>query len=185
MSDTEKIFCIGFHKTGTTSVREALILLGYKYCFWRKLDWNPEPGDVPEALLRQMSEYEAFADGGCWYPGWFKRIDEEFKNSKFILTVRDEDEWFKSMIRFFGIGRQNMFPEIWNWIYGRDRIQLENKKDFLEAYRKHNNNVMSYFANSNNLLVINLADGNDNWIKICNFLKRNVPELRFPHANKS
>ena len=26
----QKVFCIGFHKTGTTSMRDALNILGYK-----------------------------------------------------------------------------------------------------------------------------------------------------------
>ncbi|MBU1849693.1 MAG: hypothetical protein KKH40_03100, partial [Nanoarchaeota archaeon] len=53
-----------------------------------------------------------------------------------------------------------------------------------EEYYQHHEDVLSYFKNRpQDLLVINVCAG-DGWEKLCSFLKLPVPNKLFPHVNK-
>lgn len=58
----EKIFCIGFHKTGTTSLALALSQLGYRVTGANGV-WNPNiRNEVYELAFRLVEEFDAFRD---------------------------------------------------------------------------------------------------------------------------
>ena len=52
------------------------------------------------------------------------------------------------------------------------------------VYKKRNDEVIRYFRNKNNLLILDLEKG-DGWNKLCPFLNLNVLKTKFPHANKN
>ena len=86
--DLPKVFCIGFHKTGTTSLKMALKILGYRVTGPNgRHDKNI--GRNVEALARRIvPKFDAFQDNP--WPIIYRFLDKEYPGSKFILTVRPE-----------------------------------------------------------------------------------------------
>jgi hypothetical protein len=173
-----KVFCIGFHKTGTTSLGEALELLGYRVT---GPDGTRDPDIAENVHLLAESlvvEYDAFQDNP--WPILYREMDEKCPGSKFILTERDPDAWIQSQVRQFGTKETPMRK----WIYGVGCPE-GNEEIFLERYKRHNREVREYFGGRpDDLLVMDLAAG-DGWEKLCPFLGKDVPEAPFPHANKA
>lgn len=178
MSYTPKVFCIGFHKTGTTSMEKALKLLGYRVTGgnWVR---DPEVARVAlERALETVPRYDAFQDNP--WPMLYREMDQAFPGSKFILTVRDPKKWLASVAGNFGTDVTPMRE----WIYGEGRgCPKGNETAYIERFERHNREVMDYFGNrKQDLLVMNLTEG-DGWEKLCPFLGREQPALPFPRAN--
>ncbi len=101
--DFNKIFCIGYNKTGTTTLELVLRALGY-----RLPDQREQEMRIVKQLylgnfqpLREFCEqYDAFQDMPFSQGVAYAQADCLFPGSKFILTVRDPQEWFDSLVRF-------------------------------------------------------------------------------------
>lgn len=187
-----KIFGIGLNKTGTNSLNKALKILGvnsvhypHDYTTYKEireanynlsvLKFNDAITDLPSAI-------------------YYKEYDETFKNSKFILTVRDKEKWIKSVKNQWEKNK-NLFNEDLPPVNGDyKKIALFfvtalykchsfNEKVFLNTYETHNENVKKHFENKANLLVIDICNG-DGWEKLCPFLNIKPPkETPFPQEN--
>lgn len=173
-----KVFCIGFHKTGTTSLAIALKILGYKVTGPNGVhDYDIEKNVLPMAY-RLVEQFDAFQDNP--WPIIYKELDKKYPDSKFILLLRDEDSWIESQVKHFG---QKETP-MRKWLYGVG-CPKGNEDIYLKRFREHNKNVIQYFQDRpQDLLVMNLAQG-DGWEKLCPFLETDVPDTTFPHANKA
>ena len=100
-----KIFVIGFNKTGTTSVHSALlefdIYVGDQQQGEMTLN-DIIKGDYTN-LFAYCDQAEAFQDVPFSCPNVYKALDKKYPNSKFILTVREnESQWFNSIVKFHG-----------------------------------------------------------------------------------
>ena len=97
-----KVFCIGFQKTGTKTLHKALETLVYKVCGCRHVLIDPLKRDDWQPVLEMVEENDAFEDNP--WPLLYKRLDQEFPNSRFILTIRDNDKWLRSVVNYFETG---------------------------------------------------------------------------------
>lgn len=176
--DVNKVFCIGFHKTGTTSMGKALEALGYAVT-------GPNGTRDPEIARRVytmaerlLTQYDAFQDNP--WPILYKWCHERHPDAKFILTLRDPERWYESQCKHFA-GNTTPMRE---WIYGPGcGAPLNNKERYQERFNAHNAEVIEYFKGKDNLLVVDITQG-DGWDQICPFLGKPVPnDLPFPHAN--
>lgn len=169
----QKVFCIGLGKTGTTSVKEALRILGYR-------------------IIRLPLNWEGITDFDAALPGvsaaMFKELDAAFPNSKFILTVRDVEGWLKSierdMSRKKGVKRdkQKERKKILTLKYGTSEFDAHT---FRKAFHEHEAKVSDYFKNRpEDLLVLNVTKS-EGWEPLCTFLNEPVPSLSFPYVNKA
>lgn len=182
-----KVFCVGFHKTGTTSIGKAMELIGLKNIHGAGLI-RSAVGDrrMMEMLFREDYElffklaesYDSFNDNP-WFK-IYKTLDQHFPNSKFILTLREEKEWYESAVRYFGKSSSAMRL----WLYGKGNPH-ENRERFVNVYRKHNLEVQDYFTHRpSDLLVLPLNELNK-MNKITSFLGLPENGIVFPHYNKS
>lgn len=178
MKTRQRVFAIGWQKTGTTTIGHALIALGYKVIgcrldlAWSLLEDNREPA------LALMECFDACQD--VPWAALFRDLDARFPGSKFILTSRDEMSWLDSARRHF---KSSDIP-LHRWLYGEGRL-VGNENLYLEKYRQHNEAVRSYFADREaDLLQLKLEDGLD-WQPLCSFLGVDAPDRSFPHENKS
>src|SRR5690554_2768849 len=97
-----KIFCIGRNKTGTTSLEAALNELGYKMGDqssgealledYKNRNWKP--------IVDFCKTAEAFQDVPFSWPYTWLILHFHFPEAKFILTIRDEEQWYNSLVRF-------------------------------------------------------------------------------------
>lgn len=178
-----KIFCIGFQKTGTSSLRDALQQIGYSVTgvFGR---------DVPLAELRRTyvergldiaTRYDAVED--MPWPLMYRELDAAFPGSKFILTMRETDRWYRSIAGHFG---DNPY-HIQQLTYGDDApAPVGHEARYREVYDRHNAEVRAYFADRPADFLELWLERGDGWDKLGPFLGRDdVPEGQFVHTNSS
>jgi len=172
----KKIFAIGFPKTGTTSLNRALTTLGYKVKSHFGLDDPNISRNVYEMAFRFVEEHDAFEDAPWCFI--YKELDEKYPGSKFILTLRSTEKWIKSQVDHFTQTRPMR-----EWIYGAG-CPKGNEDIYIARYERHNQEVLEYFKDRpDDLLVLRLTEG-DGWEKLCQFLHKDVPDIEFPHENK-
>lgn len=203
----QKIFCIGFNKTGTTSIEKVL------------KDFNYNLGNQPAAELlfpdwldrnfklikRYCKSAEAFQDIPFSLPYTYILLDQYFPNAKFILTVRDSSEqWYNSIVKFhsklwaFGDEAPNAVElrnapyrykgfayDYIKEVYNTDDTDMYNKEKLIKAYENHMSTVIDYFKNKpSKLLIINTSNKND-YFKLCAFLNKKPIHDNFPWENKT
>lgn len=175
--DRPRVFCIGWHKTGTSTLGLALIELGYSVLGCRLDMVHPLRRRDIDAVLDCAGQFDALQD--VPWAALYRELDERYPGSRFILTKRDEDSWLKSAHRHFS----NTEIPLHEWLYGEGRL-IGNEKRYIERYRRHHRDVEGYFQDRpDDLLVMNLTRG-DGWDTLCRFLGHEVPAKPFPHANK-
>lgn len=181
-----RIFGIGLHKTGTTSLNTALRILGYESAHWRSAHWA-------KAIWREMNNTgksptmeKSYALTDLPFPLMYDRLDKAYPGSKFILTVRDEEQWIGSVERHWN-PEFNKFRDQWDSdpftniiherLYGRTTFDREV---FLNRYRVHNHLVRDYFkGRPKDLLEMDISKG-AGWPDLCRFLNVSVPEVDYP-----
>jgi hypothetical protein len=180
-----RIFGIGMHKTGTTSLAAAFGILGFNAAhwgtaLWARRVWEQVKGYGPAA---EVDAHYAFSD--LPFTLLFRELDKAYPGSKFILTVRPEDEWLKSVEKHWDPA---INPHRKDWeiapfthrlhhlVYGRKTFDADI---FLRRYRAHNREVSEYFKDRpGDLLTYRIGDG---WPNLCNFLGRKIPSVAYPH----
>jgi hypothetical protein len=200
----EKIFGLGFSKTGTTSLEIALEKLGYRVC---RGHWQNSHTfyllalfihrDYDE-LFKIVDYWDAFADGPWGGTDLYEELYRRLPQSKFILTVRDEESWYRSFEKLLTMFDMNLETALdsyhANGMYGsayyfKHIFNIEtlagNRDKIINRYREHNEGVLEFFSkNEADFMVFNMAQG-DGWEKLCSFLNLKLPHDEFPHANKS
>jgi hypothetical protein len=178
--EDRKIFGTGCHRTGTTSLNNALNILGFS-----SLHGAFELFDDPRHALLQ--EYDAFTDNPI--PLLYKELDLSFPGSKFIHTIRPLEDWLKSVKWLFTVG-----PIKYRWdsepvvgrihlaFYGIDYFEPDV---FGKRYLRHNAEVIEHFASRpTDLLMLDLGR-DDCWSRLCAFLDKDIPTAPFPFCNRA
>jgi Sulfotransferase domain len=171
-----KVFGIGFHKTGTTSLADALRHLGYRVTGPNEVD-NPNIAqEVYEIAFDLANRFDAFQDNP--WPILYRELDEKFPGSKFILTLRPTNDWIRSMVNHFNEDETPMRK----WIYGVG-CPKGNEHVYIARYERHNREVTDYFKDRpEQFLVLNIPVG-EGWGKLCPFLGEPIPAIPFPCSN--
>jgi hypothetical protein len=184
-----RVFGIGLSKTATTSLCAAFRTLGYEAWHWNS-------AHTAKAIWREMSEgnrsptlerYEMLCD--LPIPVLYKKLDEVYPGSKFVLTIRNEKKWLDSIKRHFDY-RCNKWRAGWDLdpfthrihqiIYGQTHF---DETVFLDRYRAHNAEVQEYFKHRTESLLVLHIDKGHGWAKLCSFLGKPTPGAPFPHEN--
>jgi hypothetical protein len=177
-----KVFCIGFQKTGTTSLYAALSMLGYRTASVIGRDWSAErlAAEGAQLCVDTARDYDAVQD--MPWPIFFRELDAAFPGSKFILTMRNPERWFSSIEEHFGENAGEMQA----FIYGRDAAApAGNRARYIDVYMEHAAAVRRHFARRpRDLLIMDLEAG-DAWQELCGFLGETAPDTPFPVKNRS
>ena len=186
----------GFGRSGTTSLRAALQLLGYDPCyhmqsamthpshlkFWIRAQAG-EPVDFP----RFFRHYRAVVDWpACeFYPA----LVAAFPEAKVLLNVRDPEAWYDSARETLWVIDQVLpwwFPKAMRQMHedviwqGRFRGEFLDRAKAIAAYNAHLQEVRRRVP-AERLLEFNVREG---WGPLCAFLGRPVPaQVPFPHLN--
>lgn len=184
MADGQKIFGIGFQKTGTASLARALELLGYRVAHGIVINGPKGIAIAPPITnekvlpfaLARMKDVDAACDNP--WPLLFREMDAAFPNAKFILTTRETHDWINSARRHFA----DRDSDALRWIYGVSHIK-GHEAHCMRVYDRHNMSVRQYFAHRpNDLLQLDFGTG-EGWQRLCSFLGKPIPDVPFPHAN--
>ena len=181
-----KIFCIGYNKSGTTSVYESIIDLGFRG-HSNTMVWGE--GVMPHIAsgnfnklydwLELFKDITVFKDVPLSIPNVWKEIYKKYPNAKYVLSERDSSEqWYNSIFNFhrlvFSLSNTPSWGEVSKikHTYSTDIIiegdQRKGKKGgFLYDYMKytyHNSNVVSSLPYDKDKLI-HSYDSHNNEIK--------------------
>lgn len=203
----EKVFCIGRNKTGTTSLKAAFEALGYPVGNQRKAEILTGTHYF-EGSFQPIVDYcksaQVFQDVPFSYPETYKHLDKAYPGSKFILTVRDDaEQWYRSITRFHAknFGKDGRIPTaedlkaaqyirpgfMYNVVrvHGTTDDDPYNKETMIAHYERYNREVIEYFKDRpNDLLVINVAEKGA-YQKFVAFLGVESPYDDFPWENRT
>lgn len=172
----QKVFGIGFHKTGTSTLGSALKALDYTVKGTFGLDDDAIGDTAADRAIEIAGRFDAVQDNP--WPLVFRELDAAYPGSKFILTVRDTDKWWVSLERHFGGSTTAMRT----WIYGVGD-PTGHEQIYKERYEAHNTEVLEYFRDRpSDLLVVDVTAGGG-WDNLCAFLGADTPDIPFPHRN--
>lgn len=173
MAPAGKIFGIGLSRTGTTSLNTALIQLGYSAIHFPThfdaVERHDAATDTPVALN-------------------YRSLDQRYPTSRFILTVRSEEEWLESCEKFW---RKNdhdfttnpLFAELHTRLYGGVAF---DRQRFAGTYARHCERAVAHFAKRpDDFLRLDIFGEKNPWQSLCAFLEKPVPDCDFPHQNRS
>lgn len=98
---------------------------------------------------------------------YYKQLDKEYPNSKFILNIRDVDSWILSRLRHITKNLGGMLERDMKFY----KCDMDNSiKRWRLLHSEHTTDVISYFKNRpNDLLIYNIFK--DNPQKIVDFFK--------------
>ncbi len=182
----QKIFGIGYPKTGTTTLGYCFEKLGYRHqSYDMALSVQLSRGDRA-AVVTAAQHYDTFEDWP-WFLA-YEDLDKAFPDAKFVLTKRKNSAAYISSLHKHR-QREGAFspdfkePHWWQDILGYPP-DYWNPDLFQAQYEAHNESVLNYFANQPHKLLIVCWEKGDGWNELCTFLNKAVPEEPFPHLNK-
>ncbi|CAK8679951.1 unnamed protein product [Clavelina lepadiformis] len=202
-----KVIVAGYSKTGTKSMVVALNQLGYNvYDFfdhfwyhgdkWEKLLSNR--GGSIEDFKEMYQSVDAVTD--CPPNIFWEEILQAFPDAKVILTTRDEEQWYKSLLKqmqaflnnyIYGFmqivsptGRKyftffrNVVRSLWgsDMRHPRDSCAVDNQMMIRKAFRQHGK-YCEQNCPPGKLLVYDVRQG---WAPLCKFLGKEIPDKPFP-----
>lgn len=179
-----KVFGIGLSRTGTTSLAEALNILGIDAAHWT----NP-------LTMQILSGIDFFLFGACTdccVSPEFERLYHLYPNARFIFTRRPIADWVRSFWKhhertswardlneFRTAFGERPFPDA-----AIEFSLYAGNPDIAESYRAFEYRVEKFFADkpASKLLRLDLSNG-QGWPELCGFLGRTVPDVPFPRLN--
>lgn len=205
----QKIFCIGANKTGTTSLYHTFKHLGF--INGGNIDGVPllmEPyyHDNFKPIIEFCKSADVFQDLPFSIPKTYEILEKEFPDAKFILSIRESSEhWYNSLVKFhdkqFFRGkkvtpdlmkkvnyvRPQFLYKFFKQIFKTPDDDLYNKKILIDFYENHNRNIINYFKDKPNKLLIITLSNTEDFNKLLNFL--DITDTRgltkFYHSNKT
>ena len=207
---TVKIIGAGYGRTGTLSLKYALEQLGFDACYHMlEVRNHPEHVERWRAIARGeaanwdnlFAGYQATVDWpSCNY--WREQL-EHYPQAKVILTERDSDAWYKSVMNTIypssigaleaakakaapgeainpkiEAGYRMAMELIWDGVFDGRMDDAAHVKAVFEA---HNANVKASVP-ADQLLVYRPGDG---WEPLCRFLGVPVPPTDYPKVNST
>lgn len=184
---TRKVFCIGFHKTGTTSMGTLLRHLGYKTLGNFRTRDRAFVADLAAGRLDDLffvaDRAHAFEDNP--WPLFFRELDARYPGSRFILTTRDLDRWITSLVKHFGAQADPDSP-MRRLIYGQDAGDPRgHEARYVARHQAHLDAVRAHFAGRPDaLLEVDISEP-DALGRICKFLGHETELTEMPHDNRA
>lgn len=165
-----KIFCIGFNKTGTTSFGLALKKLGYSHSSFNRVIWRDyQKKNKLHRIMRYTACFDCFDDLPWLKEDMIPILDAAFPNSKFIYLYREEGAWKRSYARW----HQQTFGS------------TPDADAKFNEYKKHEKFVKEYFhKRKRDFLELDISSPGA-YKSLVNFLGVESRETAFPHMNKS
>ena len=175
----QKVFVIGFQKTGTTSLEHALQKLGYRvYGGDKNLMKFDNTQELKNYISKTLLSWDVVQD--MPWPLFYKELYELYPDAKFILTIRDTDKWIRSVVNYFASIRIPLHRKIYHVPCAEG-----HEEAYMSLYDKHNHEVQEFFRDKENFKVMKPGQNFD-FSTLCEFLDINeVPEGSFPHARNN
>jgi hypothetical protein len=194
-----KYFIIGLNKTGTSSIRDALELslnskpsLPIIRKMFDEKKFHFDAKGIPyilkftDSLIKDYN-FTIFKDRP-WNTGCYKNLNEKYNDSKFVLTIRDQEEWWTSVQNWLSLKakwaknldqdlkNKNLTWKIkeYNTHFNSDSL---NKDNYINYYNRYNNSVIEYFKDNPNFYILYL-NKDFSWINIQKIINLDEKTMR-------
>jgi hypothetical protein len=192
---TLQVIGAGFGRTGTLSMREALVRLGFGPCAHMRENFeHPERFAMWAEVLRRkgtgepidwcplLAGFRAIVD----WPGayFWRELTAAHPNAKVILTVRDPERWYDSIqATIFSLPDEQSSALVRDIVSSRTfNDRLSDRAHCQGVFTQHNDAVRAMIA-PDRLLVFEVKQG---WEPLCAFLDVSVPKDEpFPRVNEA
>ena len=177
-----KVFGLGLSKTGVTSLREALRILGWRRTAAMGLDFYPRVLDSALPTTRALRTYFAEVDASTDLPYalFAPELLRAFPSAAFVLTTRELQPWWQS------VQRQLAAPYPADHPIGRTRTlaygqPAPHARLYQRRFVAHALEVLRVVP-CERLLLLDLVDGTtEGWQRLAPFLGVPLPDVPFPH----
>ncbi|CAG8151240.1 unnamed protein product [Penicillium salamii] len=202
-----QVLVLGLCRTGTLSTWLGLQQLGYETYHMTSIMQNPKDADMWTEAFRGkyhggrpygrqdwdqlLGHVEAITD----FPGavFVEELTQAYPDAKVVLTLRDPDDWVRSMKQTIMTQTYSPLATFMGWIdpenFGNGnrmcRVGFDGlfRGDFerygRQAFVEHYDHVRQVVP-ADNLLEWNPKEG---WEPLCKFLGKPIPSTSFPRAN--
>jgi glycogen synthase len=202
-----KIFQLGFNKCGSQTIHNYLWLNGVK-C----LHYGNVSGSIARRIMANFTrgepligpeydQYYGFFDMEDPYaqppiyiaPEMFRLLDQQYKDSKFILNTRPKENWIRSRLSHVDQTNGKRYVDALLDFYRRQNPNF-TEVDLIELWSKqwdeHHAAVLDYFKDRpQDLLIINIDEGTDleKGQKIADFFagRYMLDPNKFGHLNRT
>lgn len=194
-----KIVGAGFGRTGTLSLKVALETLGFGPCYhmmeaatrpdhlasWHRLAFgSPIDWDALFHDFRSTVDWPAAR--------WWRELAAHYPDAKVLLSVRDPELWYKSVIDTIYQAMKSPAPDgaPENLRLQSEMVRkavlaetfdnrFEDQAHAIGVFQRHNQQVRDTIDPAR-LLVFDVREG---WAPLCRFLEVPIPEAPFPRLN--
>jgi hypothetical protein len=183
-----KVFCIGLHKTGTTSL----------YDLAKQYGFNAVHSTSWQNSQEKLTKFNFFCDGGSHFDAQnefdFERLLTEFPNALFILQTRDTQKWVVSKLKHAGWKEDTVIQpndptriQHDDWEY-KSLLTIES---FIKHKYQYEKKVIDFFREHapNQLLVVDITNRETQEQELSHLLKYLGTIIWFkpslPHRNKA
>lgn len=191
-----KLINCGLGRTGTTSLKGALEILGISPIYHTTDMFKSTTHiDFWESVMRgQPVDWSAFFGGyevADWPAGLaYREIIAAFPEAKVMLTMRDPVQWFNSINGVMSKMSSMRIPSerfkrakkflLEYAINGFFEGKVEDQDHMVELFARHTEAVKALVP-AERLLVYDVREG---WEPLCRFLEVDVPNKSFPRLNQ-
>jgi len=192
-----KIFVLGYNKTGTISLSQALQILGYSVLhtgsnnFMETLIKFSNNLEFNKGILDEIDKYDCYLDYPIYEPTIFSHIVMEYPDAKYISLTKNLDDYVDSTLRAKIRDIKNGNKNTWNWLGVGDEEVFRNYPEYQKEWVrrrttfKHQSNLRWLEKKGIDYLDMNICDSGDGWRELCKFLNKEIPNIEFPYENKN
>lgn len=198
-SSSSKVFGIGLSRTGTKSLTYALHQLGLHIAHFPDDPVTFHELSTGNYRFSLLNTQDGIAD--ITVSSFYPQLDQLFPNSKFILTIRNRQDWLRSLEQHWANNpcfndpkkqrpedavHMNIRQLLCKTVYGRYEFDQDSA---IQTYERHLSQVKQYFSGRpNDLLTLNICEGetctSPPWHKLCQFLDKPLPKHTFPKVKE-
>ena len=205
-----KIFCIGYNKTGSTSLYHAVKKLGFIGDLSTMIEGeflmnNVKEGDLKSVIdwIEKRSDVELFKDVPFSIPHVWKSLYQKYPDAIFILSERDSSQqWYNSIYKFHNLGFRFSDKPTWDEVSKREyryiredgsggflydymsytygKDGLPYDKDKLIASYEAHNKEVKEFFKDKNNFISINVSSNNDYLNLCTFLGKEPKGNSFP-----
>ncbi len=193
-----EVIGVGFGRTGTLSLKEALEKLIGGRCYHMQevfsqpghsRQWQALAAGEPVDIKQLLVDYTAVVDWPTTY--FWRELTAAYPDARVILTTRNPEHWYRSVAntiaQALGVPPPDEPGPVRDQrVMAKDIImdrqlqgQFADKARAIDLFNAHNEAVQREIA-PDRLLVMEIGDG---WEPLCRFLGKPVPNEPFPKAN--
>lgn len=160
------------------------------------LDPNQDPDQFARAYQNRSADWDKVFENYDACVDWpsaefWPELVEKYPDAKVILTVRDPEDWYRSVgrtIKEWPMDPSLQWPE--RMLKTRNMARIIVKEGALGDYSDKATMISKFIQNTarveaaiakEHLLVFHPGDG---WGPLCKFLGKEMPETEFPHCNR-